>query len=42
MKKNNYIKSAKKSSKIKINELKKIKKVFKKSFVRAAILMQCE
>ena len=35
MRKNNYIALAKKASSIQINELKKIKKVFNKSFIKA-------
>ena len=38
MKKKNYIYLAKKSANIQINELKKIKKVFNKSFVKAVDL----
>lgn len=43
MKKNNYIKSANKSASIQINELKKIKKVFNKSFIRAVdLILNCK
>ena len=39
MKKNNYIAVAKKSASIQINELKKIKKIFNKSFIEAVDLI---
>ena len=39
MKKNNYIAVAKKSASIQINELKKIKKIFNKSFIKAVDLI---
>ncbi len=43
MKKNNYIKLAKKSANIQINELKKIKKVFNNSFVKAVdLILNCK
>ena len=42
MRKNNYIALAKKSSSIQINELKKIKKVFNHSFVKAVdLILNC-
>ena len=43
MKKNNYITLAKKASDIQINELKKIKKAFNKSFVKAVdLILNCK
>ncbi len=43
MRKNNYITLAKKSSSIQINELKKIKKVFNHSFVKAVdLILNCK
>ena len=43
MKKNNYISLAKKASSIQINELRKIKKVFNKSFVKAVdLILNCK
>jgi len=43
MKKKNYISLAKKTSSIQINELKKIKKVFNKSFVKAVdLILNCK
>ena len=39
MNKNNYIAVAKKSASIQINELKKIKKIFNKSFIKAVDLI---
>ena len=43
MKKNNYIAFAKKASSIQINELKKIKKVFNHSFVKAVdLILNCK
>ena len=43
MRKNNYIALAKKASGIQINELKKIKKVFDHSFVKAVdLILNCK
>ena len=43
MKKNNYLKFANKAANIQINELKKIKKVFNKSFINAVeLIMNCK
>ena len=43
MNKNNYINLANKAAKIQINELKKIKKVFNKSFVQAVdLILNCK
>ena len=43
MRKNNYIALAKKSSSIQINELKKIKKVFNHSFIKAVdLILNCK
>ncbi len=43
MKKNNYIAFAKKASSIQINELKKVKKVFNHSFVKAVdLILNCK
>ena len=43
MNKSNYIKLANKAARIQINELKKIKKVFNKSFIRAVeLIMNCK
>ena len=43
MNKINYIKLANKAARIQINELKKIKKVFNKSFIRAVeLIMNCK
>jgi len=43
MKKNNYIDLAKKASNIQINELKKIKKVFNRSFINAVdLILNCK
>ena len=43
MRKNNYIALAKKASSIQINELKKIKKVFDHSFVKAVdLILNCK
>ncbi len=43
MKKTNYITLAKKASNIQINELKKIKKVFNKSFIKAVdLILNCK
>ena len=42
MNKNNYINLAKKSADLQINELKKITKVFNKSFIRAVdLILNC-
>ena len=43
MKKNNYLKFANKAANIQINELKKIKKIFNKSFIKAVeLIMSCK
>ena len=43
MKKNNYITLAKRSAEIQINELKKIKKIFNNSFVKAVeLILNCK
>ena len=43
MKNINYIKLAKKSANIQINELKKIKRIFNKSFVKAInLILNCK
>ena len=43
MKKNNYISVANKSANIQINELKKIKKIFNNSFVKAVdLILNCK
>ena len=43
MNKKNYIKIAKRSALIQINELKKIKKVFNTSFIKAVdLVLQCK
>ena len=43
MKKKNYINLAKKAAGIQINELKKVKKVFDKSFVKAVdLILNCK
>ncbi len=43
MKKNNYISLAKKTASLQINELKKIKSVFNKSFIRAVdLILNCK
>ncbi len=43
MKKNNYLSLARKTSQIQINELKKIKKVFNKSFIKAVdLILNCK
>ena len=43
MTKNNYISIAKKSANIQINELRKIKRVFDKSFIKAVdLILSCK
>ena len=43
MNKNNYISLAKKAANIQISELKKIKKIFNKSFVKAVdLILSCK
>ena len=43
MKKNNYISLANKAANIQINELKKIKKIFNNSFVKAVdLILNCK
>ena len=43
MRKKNYISLAKKAAALQINELKKIKKVFNKSFVKAIdLILNCK